>query len=380
MKFTIINLLLIPICNSFILSYAGQSIKSNEPYYINKLQPTLSYNINKNLLNSKVKYVPCDINSNEECLAICKNEECKILSSKSTLNKFKTIFYIGIWYTFSTLYSIENKIRLNLLNLPYFQSFLSLGTGTIFINILWLLKLRKKPNINKQKLIKYLPLSFFHSIGHISAVIAVSGGAVSFTQIVKAAEPVFTCGLNWIILGSTINLSAFISLISLVLGVSLASISSLTFTWISFWGSMVSNIAFAARNVCSRVALTKENINPENLFAILTIFSFLFSIPIMIIFEGKKIPIIIMENTNPTPIIFISSIKTGLYFYFYNEAAMKVLKNLNPVSHSVANSLKRIIILLTCIIFFKTPLNQNGVIGAVIAIVSSYMYSMTKNK
>ena len=37
-----------------------------------------------------------------------------------------------------------------------------------------------------------LPIAFCHSIGHIGAVVSAGAGAVSFTQIVKAAAPVFT--------------------------------------------------------------------------------------------------------------------------------------------------------------------------------------------
>ena len=372
MKFKLIlYFLLVNSSNSFLLPSLSPNIylskKINNPsinYYLitnshfknNCCKPTRMINLKKNNIN------------------------CNILAKKEKMKNINTFFYIIIWYVFSTLYNIENKIRLNLLNLPYLQSSISLGTGTLFINILWFLKVRKKPNISKIQIKKYLPLSFFHSIGHISAVVAVAGGAVSFTQIIKAAEPVFTCGLNWLLIGDSVNLPSFLSILSIILGVSLASVSSLTFTWISFWGSMTSNLAFASRNVYSRLMLSKKNINPEDLFAILTILSFGFSIPFMLIFEAKKIIPTIIENSNPINLIISSSIKTGLYFYIYNEAAMKVLKNLNPITHSIANSLKRIIILITCIIFFNTPINKKSIIGAIIALIGSYTYSQTKNK
>ena len=76
--------------------------------------------------------------------------------------------------------------------------------------------------------------------------------------------------------------------------------------------------------------------------------------------------------------ILTSSILTGVYFYTYNEAAMFALKQMNPVTHAVTNTLKRIIILLACVLFFQTPLTGNGIIGSVIAIIGSYLYSISK--
>ena len=42
--------------------------------------------------------------------------------------------------------------------------------------------------------------------------------------------------------------------------------------------------------------------------------------------------------------------------YTYNEVAMLALNNVNPVTHAVANTIKRVVILLACVIFFKTPM------------------------
>ncbi|GAI95856.1 unnamed protein product [marine sediment metagenome] len=92
----------------------------------------------------------------------------------------------------------------------------------------------------------------------------------------------------------------------------------------------------------------------------------------------RVIDIIRYNGVNIRKEIIKTSFETGLYFYLYNEAAMIVLNKINPVTHAIVNTLKRIIILITCVIFFKTPLTKNGVIGSSIAIIGSYLYSKTK--
>ena len=56
-------------------------------------------------------------------------------------------------------------------------------------------------------------------------------------------------------------------------------------------GAMLSNLAFAARNIFSRVSMDKpkgENMTPENLFGVLTIMSFLWCLPFALAIECPK--------------------------------------------------------------------------------------------
>jgi len=337
-----------------------------------------------NIINNSYKYIACDYDNNEKCFAYCPDyseENCKIIMNKTTSDKIKNLFLITIWFILSVRYNIGNKQRLNMLNLPWLQSVGSLGSGSLIALFFWKSKIRKPPKLNIDAIKTYIPISFFHSIGHITAVLSVSAGAVTFTQIVKASEPLFTSGFNWILLGDKITFPIGVSLVPIILGVSIASVSELYFTWTSFIGAMISNVAFAGRNVASRLALDKpkgENITPENLFAILTIMSFIISIPLALIFEGHKFHAIWIQKTVASKIILKKTFETGMYFYLYNEAAMIVLNNINPVSHAIINTLKRVVLLITCIFFFNTPLTRNGIIGSFIAISGSYMYSKAK--
>ncbi len=382
-----------PIINTYNKNINLQNYVALNVYNNIILDKSLTYNnINlkkiktrANIINNSYKYIACDYDNNEKCFAYCPEENaeeyCTIIMKKSNSDKIKNLFFIVIWFILSARYNIANKQRLHMLNLPWLQSVGSLGSGSLIALFFWKSKIRKPPKLNIDAIKTYIPISFFHSIGHITAVLSVSAGAVSFTQIVKAAEPLFTCGFNWILLGDKITLSIGASFIPIILGISIASISELYFTWTSFIGAMISNVAFAGRNVASRLALDKpkgENITPENLFAILTIMSFIISIPLALIFEGHKFHSIWIQKTLSSKIILKKTFETGMYFYLYNEAAMIVLNNINPVSHAVINTLKRVVLLITCIFFFNTPLTRNGIIGSLIAISGSYMYSKAK--
>merc|ERR1711972_587978 len=71
---------------------------------------------------------------------------------------------------------------------------------------------------------------------------------------------------------------------------------------------------------------------------------------------------------------------SGFFYYMYNEVAFLALGKLDPVSHAVANTMKRVVIIITAIIVFKTAVTPLGVAGSSIAIFGTLLYSLAKNK
>ena len=51
---------------------------------------------------------------------------------------------------------------------------------------------------------------------------------------------------------------------------------------------------------------------------------------------------------------------------------MKALKNVHPVTHAVGNTMRRVVIMLICILVFQTPVSLTGAVGSTIAIGGSY--------
>ena len=74
------------------------------------------------------------------------------------------------------------------------------------------------------------------------------------------------------------------------------------------------------------------------------------------------------------------SVLSGLTFYLYNEASFLALDKLNPVTHSVANTLKRVVIIVASCIVFQTPMTLLGGIGSGVAVLGTLLYSLAKKK
>lgn len=74
------------------------------------------------------------------------------------------------------------------------------------------------------------------------------------------------------------------------------------------------------------------------------------------------------------------SLLSGLAFYTYNEASFLALEQLSPVTHSVANTLKRVVIIIASCMVFRTPMSLLGGIGSAIAVLGTLLYSLAKKQ
>lgn len=96
------------------------------------------------------------------------------------------------------------------------------------------------------------PLAIIHVLGNVLTNVSLGKVAVSFTHTVKAMEPFFSVIMSAIFLGSVPPVPVLLTLLPIVGGVLLASLTETTFNWTGFLAAMFSNITFQSRNVLSK--------------------------------------------------------------------------------------------------------------------------------
>jgi solute carrier family 35 protein E1 len=260
----------------------------------------------------------------------------------------------------------------------------------VFIFIpLWILKIREYPFATKKELISTVDelknVALFNTLTHIAGVIALGSGAVSFTQVVKASEPAFTAFISAVFQNSFLSLKAYAALFTVIIGVAISSANELTFSWYCLFAGIIANIFASARGVFSKSAMCGDEkcnivLSAENFYAIITAMSCILLIPLMFIMEGHSILRILTECSSVEAEGLYYSITSGLLFYLYNELSFKVLDKVHPVTHALANTFKRIVIILSSIYFFKNNLTLGGGIGSILAIFGVTLYSLVTTK
>jgi solute carrier family 35 protein E1 len=203
--------------------------------------------------------------------------------------------------------------------------------------------------------------------------------AVSFTHTVKALEPFFNAAASQFVLGHQIPLPLWLSLAPVVIGVSMASMTELSFNWTGFTSAMISNIAFTYRSIYSKKAMT--GMNSTNVHAYITIIALLFCLPPAIFIEGPQL----MQHGFRDVIAKVGLHKLlsdlfwiGMFYHLYNQVATNTLERVAPLTHAVGNVLKRVFVIGFSIVVFGNKISTQTGIGTAVAIAGVGIYSLIK--
>ncbi|KAF5957516.1 hypothetical protein HYC85_004741 [Camellia sinensis] len=264
----------------------------------------------------------------------------------------------GLWYLFNIYFNIYNKQVLKVFPFPLTVTTVQFAIGTVLVILMWTTNLYRRPKISGAQLAAILPLAVVHTLGNLFTNMSLGKVAVSFTHTIKAMEPFFSVVLSAMFLGEMPTLWVVSSLLPIVGGVALASMTEASFNWAGFWSAMASNLTNQSRNVLSKKFMVKKEDSLDNitLFSIITIMSFILLAPVTFFVEGVKI----------TP------------SFLQPAVSYMILQRVSPVTHSVGNCVKRVVVIVTSVLFFRTPVSPINSLGTGVALAGVFLYSRVK--
>ncbi|PWA75296.1 hypothetical protein CTI12_AA244760 [Artemisia annua] len=292
-----------------------------------------------------------------------------------------TGFFFFMWYFLNVIFNILNKKIYNYFPYPYFVSVIHLAVGAVYCLGSWTVGLPKRAPMDSNLLKLLIPVAVCHALGHVTSNVSFAAVAVSFTHTIKALEPFFNAAASQFILGQSIPITLWLSLAPVVLGVSMASLTELSFNWLGFISAMISNISFTYRSIYSKKAMT--DMDSTNLYAYITIIALFVCIPPAIILEGPQL----LKHGFNDAIAKVGLTKflsdlfwVGMFYHLYNQLATNTLERVAPLTHAVGNVLKRVFVIGFSIIVFGNKISTQTAIGTSIAIAGVAMYSLIKAK
>ncbi|TKY73509.1 Phosphoenolpyruvate/phosphate translocator 1 [Spatholobus suberectus] len=297
---------------------------------------------------------------------------------------FKTLelgSLFGLWYLFNIYFNIYNKQVLKACHFPVTVTVVQFAVGTVLVALMWGLNLYKRPKISGAMLGAILPLAVVHTLGNLFTNMSLGKVAVSFTHTIKAMEPFFSVVLSAMFLGEMPTLWVVGSLVPIVGGVALASATEASFNWAGFWSAMASNVTNQSRNVLSKKVMVKKEDSMDNitLFSIITVMSFFLLAPVAVFMEGVKFtPAYLQSAGLNVRQVYIRSLLAALCFHAYQQVSYMILQRVSPVTHSVGNCVKRVVVIVSSVIFFQTPVSPVNAFGTAIALTGVFLYSRVK--
>ncbi|XP_076954406.1 phosphoenolpyruvate/phosphate translocator 2, chloroplastic-like [Bidens hawaiensis] len=290
----------------------------------------------------------------------------------------------GVWYLLNIYFNIFNKQVLKVFPYPTTVTTCQFGCGTLMILIMWTLKLHPRPKLHKSQIVPVLMLAVAHTMGNLLTNISLGKVAVSFTHTIKAMEPFFTVVFSVLLLSERPTIWVVSSLVPIVGGVALASFTEASFNWVGFGSAMASNVTNQSRNVLSKMFMVnkEEALDNINLFSVMTIVSLFLLIPFVFLLDGIKFTPEYLQfaasqgvNVRDVCLRFVLS---GICFHSYQQVSYMILGMVSPVTHAVGNCVKRVVVIVSSVIFFQTPVSPINSLGTGLALAGVFLYSKAK--
>jgi solute carrier family 35 protein E1 len=146
--------------------------------------------------------------------------------------------------------------------------------------------------------------------------------------------------MNAAILGEVLPLPVYLTLLPIIGGVAIASMKELSFTVLALASAMLSNVSSAARGVLSKKTMSGkkigENLDAQNLYAVLTAMSTVILLPLAYAIEGTgffdafNAAVASGEFTKKSLATLIAL--SGATYYAYNEVAFLALGKVGSLS------------------------------------------------
>ncbi|KAJ9566087.1 hypothetical protein OSB04_002053 [Centaurea solstitialis] len=286
--------------------------------------------------------------------------------------KVKIGLYFATWWSLNVVFNIYNKKVLNAFPFPWLTSTLSLAAGSLIMLVSWSTKMVEAPKTDVEFWKTLFPVALAHTIGHVAATISMSKVAVSFTHIIKSSEPAFSVFVSKFFLGETFPIGVYLSLLPIIGGCALSAFTELNFNMTGFMGAMISNLAFVFRNIFSKKGMKGKSVSGMNYYACLSMLSLLILTPFAIAMEGPQV----WEAGWQTALTQIGPNFVG----GRTKRVLSLVQSsiISPLTFSVGNTMKRISVIVSSIIIFRTPVQPVNALGAAIAILGTFVYSQAK--
>ena len=305
------------------------------------------------------------------------------------------------WYTISSTGNVIEKLLLTNMPFPMTVAMFQLLSIALYLPpLLYLWNVPKNEHkIPRPYFLKWIiPLAVGKFISTFSARISIWKVPVSFAHTIKATLPLFTILISRFVLKEHHTTQVYVSLVVIVSGVIVASVTELSFDSLGFVSALVSTLVFAAQNIYSKKALKETGVHHFRLLLLLTRIAILIALPVWLFFDFFKIVGDMLDVSSTLTILLFNFesfffqpsseidwsmallylLADGMCNFLQNKIAFSLIAMLSPIGYAVSNSSKRVAVIIISIFVLRNPVTNANITGMALALLGVFLYNKAK--
>eukprot|EP00045_Choanoeca_perplexa_P005583 m.47091 g.47091 ORF g.47091 m.47091 type:complete len:360 (-) comp13200_c0_seq1:349-1428(-) len=203
----------------------------------------------------------------------------------------------------------------------------------------------------------------------LCGLVSLAHVAVSFTETIKSSAPFFTVVFAKLILGQATSWQVNLALVPVMLGLALCSATELSFDMIGFLAAVFNNLIDCVQNVFSKKLL--QHMTPVQLQFYTSAAAAVIQLPVLIYVLWPQLQGAKMMSSNLFGLVIVDAV----FYHLQSITAYCTMNHLSPVSQSVANTVKRAMLIWLSILYFGNEITVWSAFGIVTVIGGVFAYN-----
>uniref|UniRef100_A0A287QGJ3 Sugar phosphate transporter domain-containing protein n=1 Tax=Hordeum vulgare subsp. vulgare TaxID=112509 RepID=A0A287QGJ3_HORVV len=201
---------------------------------------------------------------------------------------------------------------------------------------------------------------------------------VSFMQTIKSFTPATTVILQWLVWSKHFEWRIWASLVPIVGGILLTSMTELSFNIFGFCAAMIGCLATCTKTILAESLLHGYKFDSINTAYYMAPFAtMILALPSMLLEGGGVIDWFYTHDSAFSSLIIIPG--SGVLAFCLNFSIFYVIHSTTAVTFNVAGNLKVVVVVLVSWLIFRNPISPMNAIGCAITLVSCTFYGYVRH-
>lgn len=225
---------------------------------------------------------------------------------------------------------------------------------------------------------RIFPMSFVFCINIVLGNVSLRYIPVSFMQTIKSFTPATTVFLQWLVWRKYFDWRIWTSLIPIVGGILLTSVTELSFNAFGFCAALFGCLATSTKTILAESLLHGYKFDSINTVYYMAPFAtMILAVPAMLL-EGNGVLEWLHTHQSLTSSLIII-LSSGVLAFCLNFSIFYVIHSTTAVTFNVAGNLKVAVAVLVSWMIFRNPISSLNAVGCAVTLVGCTFYGYVRH-
>ncbi|XP_073387669.1 UDP-galactose transporter 1 isoform X3 [Physcomitrium patens] len=242
------------------------------------------------------------------------------------------------------------------------------------------LKVKPLIEVNPQdRLRRILPMSIVFCVNIVLGNVSLRYIPISFMQTIKSFTPATTVALQWLVWKKSFDRRVWLSLIPIVGGIVLTSVTELSFNMAGFLAAFFGCIVTSTKTILAESLLHGYNFDSINtVYYMAPHATMILALPALLLEGGGVLTWVGAQESLLTPLFIITL--SGVSAFCLNFSIFYVIHATTAVTFNVAGNMKVAVAIVISWLIFKNPISFMNAIGCTITLVGCTFYGYVRHR